>query len=114
MKQLICGSLNGMRIRQSLPRPYISWAAQWQGLEFQDWGAIPGLGLLLTAERWIKGMRGRRLWWEMPVEESQAAGSKAILLSHVKPVEPSPWPLSPTHQHWEPNNRGWPIKHLMH
>ena len=41
-------------------------------------------------------------------------GSKAILLSHVKPVEPSPSPLSPTHQHWEPNNRGWPIKHLMH
>ena len=23
MKQLICGSLNGMRIRQSLPQPYI-------------------------------------------------------------------------------------------
>ena len=25
MKQLICGSLNGMRIRQSLPQPYIPW-----------------------------------------------------------------------------------------
>ena len=24
MKQLICGSLNGMRIRQSLPQPYVS------------------------------------------------------------------------------------------
>ena len=23
MKQLVCGSLNGMRIRQSLPQPYI-------------------------------------------------------------------------------------------
>ena len=38
VKQLICGSLNGMRIRQSLPQPYIprtgmlvSWKAQ--GLE---------------------------------------------------------------------------------
>ena len=26
VKQLICGSLNGMRIRQSLPQPYICWA----------------------------------------------------------------------------------------
>ena len=26
-----------------------------------------------TVERWIKGMLGRRLWWEMPVKESQAA-----------------------------------------
>ena len=24
-------------------------------------------------ERWIEGMCGRRLWWEVPVEESQAA-----------------------------------------
>ena len=25
VKQLICGSLNGMRIRQSLPQPYVPW-----------------------------------------------------------------------------------------
>jgi len=38
VKQLICGSLNGMRIRQSLPKPYIpgtgilvSWKAQQLG-----------------------------------------------------------------------------------
>ena len=42
-------------------------------LEFRDCRAIPGQGLLLTAERWIKGMWGRRLWWEVPVKESQAA-----------------------------------------
>ena len=42
-------------------------------LEFRDCGAIPGQGLLLTAKRQIKGMWGRRSWWEMPVEESQAA-----------------------------------------
>ena len=36
VKQLICDSLNGMRIRQSLPQPYVtwtgmqvSWKAQW-------------------------------------------------------------------------------------
>ena len=38
VKQLIWGSLNGMRIRQSLPQPYIlwtgmlvSWKGQWLG-----------------------------------------------------------------------------------
>ena len=39
VKQLICGSLNGMRIRQSLPQPYIPctgtpvcWKVQWLGV----------------------------------------------------------------------------------
>ena len=38
VKRLICGSLNGMRIRQSLPQGYIPWTgtqvpwkAQWLG-----------------------------------------------------------------------------------
>ena len=43
--------------------------SSWE-LEFRDCGAILGRGLLLTAERWIEQMWGRRLWWEMPVEES--------------------------------------------
>ena len=41
VKQLICGSLNGMRIRQSLLQPYIprtgmqvSWKVQQLGAEF--------------------------------------------------------------------------------
>ena len=42
-------------------------------LEFRDCGATPGRGLLLTVEKWIEGRWGRRLQWEMPVEESQAA-----------------------------------------
>ena len=42
-------------------------------LEFRDCGAIPGPGLLLTAERWIEGMWRRRLWWGMSVEEISAA-----------------------------------------
>ena len=50
-------------------------------MEFGDCGAISGQELLLTAERRIEGMGGRRLWMEMPVEESH--GSKAILLSHA-------------------------------
>ena len=67
-----------MRIRQSLLQPYIPqtgtevpWKAQ--RLEFRDGGAIPGQGLLLTVERQTEGMGGRRLWWEMPMEESRAA-----------------------------------------
>ena len=42
-------------------------------LEFRDCGAILGQGLLLTVERQIKWMLGRRFWWEMPVEESRAS-----------------------------------------
>ena len=33
---------------------------------------------LLTVERQIKGMSGRRLWWEMSVEESCHRSIKAI------------------------------------
>ena len=51
----------------------VPWKSQWLGAGVRDCGAIPGQGVLLTAERWIKGMGGRRLWWEMPVEKSQAA-----------------------------------------
>ena len=50
------------------PGSHSSWE-----LEFRDSGAIPGQGLLLTAERQIAGMWGRKLWWETPVEESWAA-----------------------------------------
>ena len=46
--------------------------SSWE-LEFRECGAIPGQGLLLTVERQIEGMWRRRLWWEMPVEEGQAA-----------------------------------------
>ena len=48
----------------------VPYKVQWMGAG--DCGAIPGQGLLLTEEKLIEGMLGRRLWWEMPVEESQA------------------------------------------
>ena len=62
-KQLICGSLNGIRIRQSLPQGKDTVqghgspgrCSSWE-LEFRNRGAIPGQGLLLTEERWFKGM----------------------------------------------------------
>ena len=58
--ELICDSINGMRIRQSLPQPYISQTGTWfpgrrssWELEFRGCGAILGQGLLLTVERQI-------------------------------------------------------------
>ena len=62
-KQLICGSLNGMRIRQSLLQPYVpdrdidplkgTAAGSWSlGIVEQSQCE----GLLLTVERQIKGM----------------------------------------------------------
>ena len=62
VKQLICGSLNGKRIRQSLLQPTYPrqecWSLQmcssWE-LEFRDCGAIPGQGLLLTEKDGLRG-----------------------------------------------------------
>ena len=50
------------------PGKHSSW-----GLEFGNCRAIPGWRLLLTVERLIKRRWGRKIWWEMPVEESPAA-----------------------------------------
>ena len=69
-----------MRIRQSLPQPYIPQTGMqvprrcsgWE-LEFRDCGAIPGLGLLLTVQIQSRGCEGGDHGGEMPVEESQAA-----------------------------------------
>ena len=66
-------------IRQSLPQWCIPWkglrspgrCSSWE-LEFRHCGAIPVWGLLLTSERWVEEMGGRRSW-EMPVEEIRAA-----------------------------------------
>ena len=90
IKQLICDSLKEMRIRHPYdrhtypgqgrrsPRRCSSWE-----LEHRDCGTIPGRGLLLTAWRWTERTWGRRLWWEVPIEESQAAMEAGILLSHA-------------------------------
>ena len=63
VKQMICGSLNGIRIRQSLPQPYKCRQEHRSPgrdsgckLEFRDYGAIPVRGLLLTTERQIEGI----------------------------------------------------------
>ena len=61
MIQLICGSLNGMRIRQSLPQPNVPWTGTQLPYKVQqlgaggDFGTILERGLPLTEERWTKG-----------------------------------------------------------
>jgi len=74
--------------------------------EFGDCGVIPGWGLLLIEERLIKGMRGRRLWWEMPVEESQAAVEVRWFCWVTQRECSQHHSLSlSTGQHWQLNNR---------
>ena len=82
-KQLICGSLNRMRVRKSLPQPYRPWTAQLLGLEFRDCGAIPGRGLLLTVERDRGDVREETVVGNARGGKLGSHGSKAILLSHA-------------------------------
>jgi len=63
---------------ESLLQPYIPQTGtlvprtgQWLRAGVKGLWSNPRRGLLLTVERRIEGMWGRRLWWEM--EESQAA-----------------------------------------
>ena len=62
VKQLICGSLKGMRIRTCCSHTYPGQGRRSPGslsgwkLEFRDYGAIPGAGLLLTTDRRTEGM----------------------------------------------------------
>ena len=79
--------------------------SSWE-LEFRDCGAIPGQGLLLTVERRIEGAWGRRLWWEVPIEENWAAMEARWYCwvtrrgwSHHHSLSP------PTRQHQQLNNR---------
>jgi len=42
-------------------------------MESRDWREISGRGLLLTVGRQPRGMKGRRILWEMPLEDSWAS-----------------------------------------
>ena len=102
VKQLICGSLNGMRIRQSLPQPYIP------GQGRRVWGlwSDPRVGATVDWGKIDHGMWGSRLWWEMPVEESQAAMEVRwyCWVTHREWSQHHSLSLS-TGQHWQLNKR---------
>ena len=88
--------------------------SSWE-LEFRVCGAIPGRGLLLTVERWIEGVWRRRLWWEMPVEESWAAMEArryCWVTGRGGAFTVASFPHTPASAA-EPQ-RGWPIKCLTH
>ena len=84
------------------PRRCSAWE-----LEHRDCGAIPRWGLLLTAERWAKRTWGRRLWWEIPLEESQAAmEARWYCWVMFRGWSHHPSLLLPTGQQRQLNNRG--------
>ena len=97
------------------PRQGRSFPGRHRGLELElrDCGAIPGRGLLLTAERQIKGVWGRRQWWEarQPWKQGNAAESHveggAITVASLSPHASSSWTRQrPAHQIPEALNCG--------
>ena len=93
MKQLICECLNGMRIRQSLPQPYIhqagtwvSWKGQRLGAEVQGLWSNPRVRAAADCGKTGQGDVREETWWEMPgglPGKPGSHGNKAILLSHT-------------------------------
>ena len=73
-----------------MPQPYIPWTgyrsprkySSWE-LESKDFRAIPGWGLLLTAERQAKGILERIVVENACGGKPDRHGSKAVLLSHA-------------------------------
>ena len=113
-KQLICGSLSGMRTRRSLPQPRQECRSPGRGsgweLEFRNCGAIPGRGLLLTVRDRSRGCEGgdsggKCLWRKarQPRKQGDTAeshiGDGAITIASLSP------PAS---------LRGWTIERLAH
>ena len=90
VKQLICGSLNGMRISPCHSHTYPRQGSRsprrcshWE-LEFRDCGATPGQGLLLTVEETDRGdVREEIVVGNAYGRKPSSHGSKAILLSHA-------------------------------
>ena len=86
-------------------------------LEFRDCRAIPGWGLLLTVDRWIEGMEGKRLVWKMLVEECRAAmKARQYCWVTCRGKRHHHSPFLPTCQHRQLNNkeafpsRAWPTE----
>ena len=98
MKQLTCGSINGMRIRQSLPPPHVpqtgtqvSWRCSSWEPEFRDGGAIPGRRAAVDCGEIDGGdVRQEIVVGNACGGKPGSHGSKEILLSHAQGVGPPP------------------------
>ena len=98
MKQLICGSLNGMRIRQSLLQPYIPWTemlvpwkVHWLAAGVYGLWSNPKVRAAVDCRETDRGdVREESVWGNACGGKPGSHGSKAILLGHAEGVEPSP------------------------
>ena len=98
MKKLIHGSLNGMGSRQSLLQPYmpwtgtqVPWKAQQLGAEVQGLCSNPRERAAVDFGEMDRGdVREETVVGNAYGGKLGSHGSKAILLSHAKQVEPSP------------------------
>ena len=101
-----------MRIRQSLPQPYIprtgtqisGRCSGWE-LVFRDCGATPGWRLLLTGGTGWGDVREEIVVGKACGGKPGSRGSKAILLSHARGWSHHHSLSLPTWQHWRLNNR---------
>ena len=83
-KQLICGSLNGMRIRQSLLQPYVPQMAQQPGAGVQGLWSNPRARAAVDCRDTDQGdVREETVVGNACGGKLGSHGSKAILLSHV-------------------------------
>ena len=90
VKQLICGSLNGMRIRQSLPQHAScrqerwppGWGSGWE-LQLSASGAIPGRELLLNEEMDQGDVGEEIVMGDVRGGKPGSHGSRATLLNHA-------------------------------
>ena len=98
VKQLICGSQNGMRIRQSLLQPYTSqtgmlvpWKVHWLAAGVYGLWSNPKVRAAVDCGETDRGdVREEIVVGNAGGRKLGSHGSKAILLSHAWRVEPSP------------------------
>ena len=91
VKELICSSLNGMRIRQSLLKPYIPWTgmrvpwkAQWLGAEVWGMWSDPRARVAVDREEMESGqVREEIVIGNACGGKRGSLGIKVMLLSHA-------------------------------
>ena len=116
VKQLICGSLNGMRIRQSLPQTYIPqtgtqvpWKVQWLGAGVSGLWSNPRVRAAIDCRETNRGdMREETVVGNACRGKPGSHGSKAILLSQRSGWSHHHSFSLPTSQHWQKNREAGP------
>ena len=113
MKQLICGSLKGMRIRQSLLQPYAPQTGRqspWQVQQLEAgvkglWSNPRARVAVDCGEMDQRDVREETVVGNACGGKPGSHGSKAILPSHEEGVEHHHSLSRPPSQHWQLNSR---------